>query len=203
MQTTPKHKLLTLKQVTNQKFVNMHLATYELPNKQLLHYEFVSRKPEKDLAIHTKNHNNPDAVKILPYYKKDGQIFIVLIKEFRHAINDYIYALPAGLVDKGETPKQAAQRELLEEIGATVLNLQPLAKTAYASPGLTDESLACFVAEIKLDQKNKPEIEEDIAQIAHLTMEQAQQQIDTQPADLGTVFMVKNFILLQKLNLLS
>lgn len=42
---------------------------------------------------------------------------VVLIRQFRYAIGKVYFELPAGVVDKGETPLQAAQRELLEETG--------------------------------------------------------------------------------------
>jgi len=42
---------------------------------------------------------------------------IILVKEYRGAVRDYVLRMPAGLVEKGETPEQAASRELEEEIG--------------------------------------------------------------------------------------
>ncbi len=47
----------------------------------------------------------------------DGQKRILLTREYRHKHNGYLWNLPGGRTDKGETPKAAAQRELREEAG--------------------------------------------------------------------------------------
>jgi len=44
---------------------------------------------------------------------------VVLIKQYRHGVQKAILELPGGSVDKGETPTQAAKRELMEETGYT------------------------------------------------------------------------------------
>src|SRR5215218_7673669 len=42
---------------------------------------------------------------------------LILIRQYRYAVNRWLWELPAGSVDKGETPEQAAARECHEEIG--------------------------------------------------------------------------------------
>src|SRR6188474_1724989 len=42
---------------------------------------------------------------------------VVLIRQFRYAVNKYLWELPAGSVDPGEEPEAAAKRECHEEIG--------------------------------------------------------------------------------------
>lgn len=198
-QNLQNHKLLSINQETTKKYLNLYVATYELPNKNLLPYEFASRKAKENLVLTTNNHQAPDAVKVLPYEITNGVPYIIMIKEFRHALNDYMYALPAGLVDENEKPEQAAKRELLEEIGATTHTLVQNTTTAYTSPGAIDESLICFTACVTCDQPQQLEETEDIAQIVKLTLDQAQQQVDTCPTDLATALLVKNFILSYKL----
>ena len=68
---------------------------------------------------------------------------VVLVRQYRYAIDDYIYEFPAGLVDEGEDFKAAGVRELKEETG---LDLTPInAKDMFTKPffttvGMTDES---------------------------------------------------------------
>ena len=68
---------------------------------------------------------------------------VILIKQYRHAVNASLWELPAGSVDEGESPEAAAARECHEEIGlvpATVVRLGALLPT----PGYCDEEMIFF-----------------------------------------------------------
>lgn len=82
--------------------------------------------------------NNPDGVIICGVYG-ESMDRLVLIRQFRYPIGDYVYEFPAGLIDHGEDPLTAATRELFEETG---LHLTPIQSTRpfFTSAGLTDES---------------------------------------------------------------
>ena len=103
-----------------------------------------AEKPEK-LKISTRK-NTPDGVIIYSIVKDtDGAQKVVLIRQYRYPIDDFIYEFPAGLVDAGETYAQAAVRELKEETGLT---LEPITvapeyeKPYFTTIGMTDESCA-------------------------------------------------------------
>jgi ADP-ribose pyrophosphatase len=70
---------------------------------------------------------------------------IMLIRQFRHAANGFIWEIPAGRLDEGETPVTCAQRELEEEIGMTADVVARLF-TIYTTPGFTDEKIHIFMA---------------------------------------------------------
>ena len=57
--------------------------------------------------------NATEWVTIIPVYKGN----FVLVRQYRHGLGNTCYELPCGVIEKGETPLQAAQRELLEETG--------------------------------------------------------------------------------------
>jgi ADP-ribose pyrophosphatase len=68
---------------------------------------------------------------------------VVLIRQFRASIRQELWELPAGSVDGGETPEEAAVRECEEEIGlvpSEVVRLRGL----YPTPGFCDEQLIFF-----------------------------------------------------------
>lgn len=76
---------------------------------------------------------------------------IVLIREFRIPINDYIYSLPAGLVDPGDDIYETAIREMKEETGLDLIAIDKdrTCNKAYASVGMSDESLAIVYGRIE------------------------------------------------------
>lgn len=130
--------------LTENPHVNLYHLDVESKTGRKGHYYVASRaKTENDLKIRTKK-NTPDGVIIYSLYgeKKDK---VVLVRQYRYAIDSYIYEFPAGLVEPGEDYKEAGIREMKEETG---LELSPIdVDPAYEKPyfttiGMTDESCA-------------------------------------------------------------
>lgn len=105
------------------------------------HYDVVSRNEIED----TNLPNIVNAVAIVPVFD-DGSL--LLIKEFRYPVNDYVYAFPAGLIDEGEDAKTAAVRELWEETGTKVEEVYTVYDGGYSSEGMTDEKLATVICRV-------------------------------------------------------
>lgn len=70
---------------------------------------------------------------------------LLLIKQYRYAANGFLYELPAGRLDPGETPEACARRELREETGCAAERVE-LLYTMYTTPGFTDERIHLFMA---------------------------------------------------------
>ena len=85
---------------------------------------------------------HPGAVVILPIMPNGT---VVLIRNYRYAIAADLLELPAGTLEKNETPMNSAGRELLEETGYVAGRMQPLVNF-YSSPGILTEKMYCFVA---------------------------------------------------------
>ncbi len=71
---------------------------------------------------------------------------VLLIRQFRHAAGGYIWEVPAGRLDPGETPEACAHRELAEETGMRAGRLERLT-TIFTTPGFTDERIHLFLAD--------------------------------------------------------
>jgi len=69
---------------------------------------------------------------------------VILIRQYRHAIARWIWELPAGTLDPGESVRRAARRECEEEIGLTPLRLERVA-ALYPTPGICDERMVFYV----------------------------------------------------------
>jgi ADP-ribose diphosphatase len=96
---------------------------------------------------------------------------IVLVRQYRYAVNSLVWELPAGRRDGGETPEQAAQREMEEEVGLHAARLEPLA-TFWTTPGFCDEVMHLFRATGLESVPARPEPDENIEQ-ATFTLEEA------------------------------
>ena len=83
-----------------------------------------------------------EAICVLPIEKEN----IILVRQFRYPIQRESIEIPAGLLESGEKPEEAAQRELKEETGYSAKNIRKLF-SFYSSPGFTDEKLHLFIAE--------------------------------------------------------
>lgn len=140
-------KIEKITKQTSNPYLNMYLAEGVNKAGKPLHYLVASRAPRiEDLKINTKN-LKPDGVIIYSLYGESHDR-VVLVRQYRVSIDGYIYELPAGLVDAGETYQQAAVRELHEETGLifTPAEADPgFEKPAFTTIGMTDECCAtCF-----------------------------------------------------------
>jgi ADP-ribose diphosphatase len=70
---------------------------------------------------------------------------IVLLRQYRYAANGFIYEIPAGRLEPGESPLECARRELEEETGYRAASIEPLV-SIWTTPGFTDERIHLFVA---------------------------------------------------------
>lgn len=100
---------------TNNKFLNMYNMDAIARDGSHFNYYFATRREDGDLMCQTGILRS-DAVVMYPICKEDPNK-IILLRQYRYPIGDYIYELPAGLVDKGEEPNEAAIREIKEETG--------------------------------------------------------------------------------------
>jgi len=103
-------------------------------------------------------HHNGAAV-MLPLFA-DGRI--LLIRQYRLAAGRMLWELPAGTIDKGETPLQTARRELEEETGYRSKSWRTLLEF-YPSPGFVSEKMTLFLAREIRPGPARPEQDERIA----------------------------------------
>ncbi len=108
-------KFTGIQKLTDNPFLNLYHMDALTHGGQPFHYYFVSRNPEEKLKIKTGG-LNPEGIVIYPLWREDPEK-IVLIRQYRYPIGGCLYELPAGLVDSGETPEEAALREMKEETG--------------------------------------------------------------------------------------
>lgn len=126
------------------KFLSLYDAEYENKAGKEKHWIIASRKGFDTLQAQffQGKEERIDAVIIASLHMETKKL--VLIRQFRLPLNDYVYELPAGLVDGNEKMESAVRRELKEETGLDLLeiNYDKTKSGVYASAGMTDESVA-------------------------------------------------------------
>ena len=83
---------------------------------------------------------HPKSVVLIPV-PEPGHV--ILIRQYRYAVNAFLWELPAGSVDEGESPEQAARRECHEEIGKVPATIVRMA-SMFPTPGYCDEQMVFF-----------------------------------------------------------
>ena len=106
------------------KLIKVFRGMKTLPDKRKAYMEEVS---------------HPGAALMVPF--KDGDV--VMIRQYRAVIGEYIWELPAGIFSPGESPAQCAKRELEEETGYVPARTIKLG-VIYTSPGFCDEKIHVF-----------------------------------------------------------
>lgn len=126
------------------KYLKLYNAEYTNKNGDRRNWTIASRKELG--TINNTFFNNIDdkidAVVMVATHIEENKV--VIIRQFRVPLNGYVYELPAGLIDKGEDLETTVRRELKEETGLQLVEIdyQKTKKKTYISSGMTDESVA-------------------------------------------------------------
>lgn len=111
------------------------------------------KKATRDLILH------PGAVAVLAV---TDLLEIVLVRQYRYAVGEVLYEIPAGKLEQGEDPLKSAQRELSEETGFQAASWQHLA-TFYPAPGFCNEKMYLYLAQDLVAKEAHPDEDEILA----------------------------------------
>ena len=153
-------KYIGIKKVNEAKFITRYNVEYETESGNPKIYEIVSRK--KDLVtLGDLQNRNPDAV-VMIITDESGE-HILLNKEYRLAVGNWVYNFPAGLIDPNERPEAAAIRELKEETGLDITGITNVLPPSYSAVGISNERTAVVFGIASGEfQKSNSEVEEII-----------------------------------------
>lgn len=160
-------KLLDVRLVSG-GWINKYVLTYELPDGSHYEYEAVSRKGladyraalERNASGGAHDPASADAVCIVPILPDDS---LLLIREFRYAVNGWMIAFPAGLIEPGESLRACIDRELGEETGYRVRvdfegdPIIQLPQAGYSSAGMGEENVRVAIAYVEPADEAHPE----------------------------------------------
>jgi ADP-ribose pyrophosphatase len=132
---------------------------------------------------------HPGAVAVIPI-TDDGKI--VLVEQYRKALERTIVEIPAGKLERGEDPKDSARRELEEETGYVCEKLEWLI-SFYTSPGFADEIIHLYLATGLTKKVNPAGLDEDeFINLLEVSLDDAKQYIKEQKIyDAKTAYAVQ------------
>ena len=124
----------------------IRLDTCELPNGKIFEPLVFEFRPWANVLALTKDRE------------------AVLVKQYRHGVQDILLELPGGILEDGEDPLDGVKRELLEETGYITSNIVEVGRL-YANPAIQTNTMYCFlalnvekVADQKLDETEELEV---------------------------------------------
>ena len=132
-----------MRQVFKGKLLKVFVKKVRLPNGYLATIEMIK---------------HPGAALVIPFLTKDK---IICLKQFRPVISSYIYELPAGTLEKNESPLACARREIVEETGYLAKCFTLLGKI-YPVPGYSTEKIFIYKGEHLIKRERVGEKDEVI-----------------------------------------
>ena len=194
------NKVTKLKALAETKYLSLYEAEYENKVGNMRTWTVASRKDNDTLKkqFFENKEDATDGVIIAAYHKDEKKL--VIIKQFRIPLNDYVYELTAGLIDPGEDAKSTIGRELMEETGLTIVDVIKNRGTdkVYVSAGMTDESLAFVYCTCEGEISDEHLEEDECIEAILVSQEDAKELIQS-----NKKFDVKCFLVLQSFALLG
>lgn len=145
----------------------------------------IKKEDGSEVDVQRLRLNRPDAVAVLVYNEDKGTF--VFVRQFRPAIrlkndSEPIIEIPAGIVDPGETPEEAAAREVKEEAGYELKSLE-LLQEYYPGVGYCSEKIFVYLANVtevdKVEEGGGLEIEGEMLEVTEISVEQSITMLDS------------------------
>lgn len=140
------NRIRGVRRLTDNRFLNLYELDARTRGGNAIRYYVASRSKGEAHLKAVEGHRQADGVILYGVYGQEKDR-LVLVRQYRYPLGDYIYEFPAGLVEPGEDVKEAGIREMFEETG---LNFTPVdggdcQRPFFTSVGMTDESCGlCF-----------------------------------------------------------
>ena len=135
-------KFDSMEKICEGKFITRYNLHYETEDGQKKTYEMISRY--KDMTkFEDLRDRKPDAVVMI--MENEAHDKILLNKEFRMAVGEWVYNFPAGLIEPDEPFEAAARRELFEETGLHIIEVNDVLRECYSAIGFANEKNICVV----------------------------------------------------------
>lgn len=130
-----------IRKIHEGKFITRYDVDYLTDEGHPKTYEIISRNKNIQTLEQLQN-KKPDSV-VMILTDESGERILVT-REYRLAMAQWIYNFPAGLIDPGETPQESAKRELWEETGLNLIRIDEVLDNCYSAIGFSNERNVCL-----------------------------------------------------------
>ena len=169
-----KEKTISSENIFSGKVISLQVDEVELPNGKIAKREIIK---------------HPGAVAIIAITDENK---IVMVEQYRKALEQTIIEIPAGKLESGEQPDVCAKRELEEETSYECESLE-LLNSFYTSPGFANEIVHVYLAKGLTKKEDAAGLDEDeFVNLMELTIGEALQAIEEKKIyDAKTIFAVQ------------
>lgn len=185
-----------VRKLTDNPFLNLYEMDALTAGGDSFHYYFATRKKENELQLRTKE-SRADGIVIYPVLKEDpGKL--VMIRQYRYPLDTWLYELPAGLIDEGETPAETAVREMKEETGMDFEVYEggddAFRKGYFLGAGMTDEINCAVYGYASGDVSALHQESTESIEVLTVDREEARRILRQEPISLRGAYLLMQFI---------
>jgi len=143
-----KSKLISSELAFKGRVFDVHTDTVQEPSGLILKRDVI-------------RHNGSVVILAIDESKSAKDPEIIIERQYRHSVGEFLLELPAGRIEPGESPLAAAKREMIEETGYRAKRWTLLTKY-FASPGFLGEWMQIYLAREIREGLAQPEADEQI-----------------------------------------
>lgn len=166
-----------IRKVHEGKFITRYDVDYVTAEGNPKTYEIISRNRNIQTLDDLQN-RKPNAV-VMILTDESGELILVN-REYRMAMAQWIYNFPAGLIDPGESPEESARRELWEETGLRIVRIDDVLDNSYSAVGFSNERNVCVFGIAEGEFRKSTSDAEEITP-GWYTKEEIKQLLRTEP----------------------
>ena len=166
-----------IRKIHEGRFITRYDVDYITAEGNPKTYEMISRNGNIQTLDDLQN-KTPNAV-VMILTDESGERILVN-REYRMAMAQWIYNFPAGLIDPGESPEESATRELWEETGLRLVRIDDILDNSYSAIGFSNERNVCVFGVAEGEFRKSTSDAEEITP-GWYTKEEIKQLLRTEP----------------------
>ena len=185
-----------IRKQTDNKFLNLYEMDALTTSGKPFHYYFATRNRDDKIRIKTRN-MQPEGVLIYAV-KDDEPDKLLMVHQYRYPVDDFLYELPAGLIEENETPQEAAVREMKEETGLDLLVYEggnPDFRRSYVfAQGISDETGCTVYGRVRGEISNKLQEDSEYIESVFVDKKEVKRILHEEKVTMRASFLLMQFL---------